>query len=84
MGLFEMSERFQRLFDLEEGAYVAYIENGGTAADSGLPRNTVIVSVDGERVSEPEDVVRLLEEADGPALVEVVRRSGERAFFELR
>ncbi|MBO6576994.1 MAG: trypsin-like peptidase domain-containing protein [Rhodothermales bacterium] len=84
IGLFEMTDRFQRLFDLEQGAYVAYVENGGPASIAGLPRNTVIVSVDGASVTSAEDVELALEAGDGAPLLEVVRRSGERAFFELR
>lgn len=83
MGLFEMTERFQELFELTEGAYVAYVENGGVAARSGLPRNAVIVSVDGVSVRGPGDVVAALGVADGRAVIEVVRRGGESAFFEL-
>ncbi len=83
MGLFELTDRFQELFQLTEGAYVAYVENGGLAARAGLPRNAVIVSVDGAAVRGPRDVVAALREAESGAVVEVVRRTGERGFFEL-
>lgn len=83
LGLFEVTERFQEMFDLEAGAYVAYVENGGAAMLAGLPRNTVIVSVDGEAVASPGEVVAALRQADGPVVVEIARRSGRRSFFEL-
>ncbi|MFT7553496.1 MAG: serine protease Do, partial [Rhodothermales bacterium] len=84
MGLFEVTERFQAMFDVQDGAYVAYVENGGAAARAGLPRNSVIVSVDGVVVRRPAEVEAALALSDGAVVAEVVRRSGGRAFFELR
>lgn len=83
LGLFEVTERFQEMFDLEVGAYVAYVENGGAAMRAGLPRNTVIVSVDGVTVASPGEVLEALRQAQGPVVVEIARRSGKRSFFEL-
>ncbi|MFT7550765.1 MAG: serine protease Do [Rhodothermales bacterium] len=83
MGLFELTPRFQEIFELDGGAYVAYVENAGRASIAGLPRNTVIVSVEGVDVSSTAEVVAALEGSAGAVVLEVARRNGERAFYEL-
>jgi Do/DeqQ family serine protease len=72
------------VFEVERGAYVAYVERNGAAATAGLPRNTVITHIGDTPVSGPGDVVRLADETGGTAVVRVVRPGGTSAFYEIR
>jgi len=85
-GVVGLSSRIAGAFDVEEGAYVMFVERGGLADAAGLPRNTVIVSVDGERISGVAALRSMLGRADdaGSAVIlEIVRRDGTSAFFEI-
>ncbi len=70
-------------FGVEMGAYVAYVESGGQAAAAGLPRNVVITHLDDTRIETPSDVVQYLADAEAPVLVQVQRRDGTPAFYEI-
>jgi len=83
VGLRALTGPEESAFGVEEGAYVAYVESGGTAATAGLPRNVVITTLDDTRIETPTDVVQHLSSATGPILVQVQRRDGTPAFYEL-
>ena len=70
-------------FEVDAGAYVAYVENGGAAEQAGLPRDVVITRLDETPVEGPSDVVTYLDEATSPVLVQVQRRDGTPAFYEI-
>ena len=70
-------------FGVEEGAYVAYVERDGRAAQAGLPRNVVITAINEQPVASPLDVQERLSAAEGPVLVEVRRSDGTPAFYEI-
>lgn len=83
VGLRPLTSAEESTFEVEEGAYVAYVESGGKAATAGLPRNVVITHLDEVRVATPSDVVEHLAEATEPILVQVQRRDGTPAFYEI-
>lgn len=85
-GVRELTERDRRAFEVEAGVYVAYVQSNSPAARGGLPRDAIIVDIDGEEVYSTEDVLRLMElaaEAREPALFNVKRRSGIHGFYEI-
>ena len=83
IGLRALSDAETSTFGVEAGAYVAYVESGGKAAAAGLPRNVVITHLDDTRMESPADVVEHLADATGPVLVQVQRRDGTPAFYEI-
>ncbi|ABC44961.1 Do/DeqQ family serine protease [Salinibacter ruber] len=83
VGLRPLTDTEASVFDADAGAYVAYVESGGRAAAAGLPRNVVMTRLDDTRIESPADVVQHLSAASGPVLVEVQRRDGTPAFYEI-
>jgi Do/DeqQ family serine protease len=83
LGLFDMTPRFQELFGLSTGAYVAFVENDSPAFEADLPRNVVILKVDGEPVVSAAEAAERFLGAEGEVLVEIGRRDGSRSFFEV-
>ena len=86
LGVVAVSERIAAAFDVDGGVYVMFIENGSRADLAGVPRNAVIVSVDGARVAGVDDLKSVLGKADeaGSSVVfEMIRRDGAPAFFEI-
>ena len=83
IGLRALSDAEASTFGVDGGAYVAYVESGGRAATAGLPRNVVITRLGDTRIETPSDVVQHLAEATGSVLVQVQRRDGTPAFYEI-
>ena len=83
IGLRALSDAETSTFGVDAGAYVAYVESGGKAAAAGLPRNVVITHLGDTRIESPADVVEHLADATGPVLVQVQRRDGTPAFYEI-
>jgi Do/DeqQ family serine protease len=83
IGLRTLTSAEKSTFEVDGGAYVAYVESGGDAAAAGLPRNVVITRIDDVPVDTPSDVVEHLSGAAGPILVRVQRRDGTPAFYEI-
>jgi len=83
VGLRPLSDAETSVFAVETGAYVAYVENGGRAAAAGLPRNVVITHLNDTRISSPADVVQYLSGTEESVLVQVQRRDGTPAFYEI-
>ena len=84
VGLRAVEDPVQSRFNLDAGAYVAYVEQGGAAADAGLPRDVIITALDDAPVETPEDVQNYLEDAEPPILVQVQRTDGTQAFYEIQ
>ena len=82
-GLRTLSGAEASAFGVDGGAYVAYVESGGRAAAAGLPRNVVITRLGDTRIETPSDVVQHLAETTGSVLVQVQRRDGTPAFYEI-
>lgn len=86
LGLQDLSDADRAGFDVEAGAYVAYVENSSAAALAGLPRDVVITGVDGEAVTSAEEAETVLNRsgaAEDPVLVRVRGRDGIAAFYEV-
>ena len=84
LGLRALQARERAVFDVRDGGvYVAYVEKDSPAAVAGLPRDVVLMAVDGDTVRSPEQVQSHLEETTGPVLVRVQRRDGTSAFYEV-
>lgn len=85
-GIRNLTERDHQAFDVAAGVYIAYVQSGTRAEAGGLPRDAVIVDIDGEPVYSTKDVLRLMElaaEANEPSLINVKRRSGLHGFYEV-
>jgi Do/DeqQ family serine protease len=83
IGVRPLGEKEQSRFDLNAGAYVAYVEKGHPADSAGLPRDVVVTALDDSTVEGPDDVQRYLRDAEGPVLVQVQRDDGTQAFYEI-
>lgn len=83
VGLRSLGDQEQSRFDLDEGAYVAYVEQGHSAASAGLPRDVVITALNDTSIERPTDVQSYLRDADSPVLVQVQRTDGTQAFYEI-
>jgi Do/DeqQ family serine protease len=83
LGLRALSGDESAAFGREAGAYVAYVENGGNADAAGLPRDVVITHLDDTPVATPAEVVEHRAGASGAVLVQVQRRDGTPAFYEI-
>lgn len=83
MGVRPLDADEQSEFGIETGIYVAYVENGGQADAAGLPRDVVITHLDDTHVESPSDAVQYLRETTEPVLVQVQRRDGTQAFYEV-
>jgi serine protease Do len=86
LGLRELTDRERRSFGVNHGAYIAYTISGSPAAAGGLPRDAVITHVDDQQVFSAEEAIGYLASADDlgePTLVQVRRRDGLTAFYEV-
>ncbi len=83
LGLRSLKSDEQSEFEVQTGAYVAYVENGGRADAAGLPRDVVITHLDDTYIETPSDAVDYVEKTAGPVLVQVQRRDGTQAFYEV-
>ena len=85
IGLKELTNRTRAVFDVNEGAYIAFILNGSPAYDGNVPRDVILLEVNGESVASVEDALTVLEkvkENGKVALFQVKRRDGQIAFYE--
>ena len=83
VGVRPLRDAEQSAFDLDAGAYVAYVEQGRPAAAAGLPRDVVITALDDTAIDGPAAVESYLSDADEPVLVHVQRTDGTQAFYEI-
>ena len=87
IGVREPSRRDLRRFATDGGVYIAYVEKGGLADVAGVPRDGLLRAIDSHEVATVEDLIDAIALAsveEGPALLEVVRRDGISAFYEVR
>ena len=86
IGIRDATSRERDQFDISEGVYIAYVENGSIADDAGVPRDVIITEISGEAVTSTEHALRILEEAaqfEQSILFRVKRRNGITAFYEM-
>lgn len=86
LGIRDATSRERDQFDIPEGVYIAYVENGSIADNAGVPRDVIITEIAGEEITSTEHAMRILEEAaqfEQSILFRVKRRSGITAFYEM-
>lgn len=84
VGLRDVNEREQQTYDVDGGVYVAYVENGSRADEIGFPRDVVITHVDDQPIGSLDDLKTYASQQDsGVVLVQVQRRDGTSAYYEL-
>lgn len=85
LGLRDLTASERTAFEVESGVYVAYIARGGVADQAGLPRDVVILQIEGIDIAALEDALILLEElAENETLIfRVKKRDGTIAFYEV-
>jgi len=71
-----------KALSIESGVKVLNI-NGGKLRSSGIREGFIITRIDRERVREPEDVLRALDEKRGGVLIEGVYPNGTKAYYGL-
>ena len=84
VGLTPLSDRLREDFGVDDGAFVAFVERDGAAAAAGFPRGVVITHINDTPVASPEAVRQAVNNASDPILVQLHRRDGTRAFYEIR
>lgn len=85
VGLKELTDRTRTIFEVQHGAYIAFIFNGSPAHNGNVPRDVVLLDVNGEKVYSVDNALSALEkvkESDQIALFRVKRRDGQIAFYE--
>ena len=85
IGLKELSERDRTAFEVQHGIYVAFVMNGTPAFEANLPRDVVLLELNGEKIYSVDDAISSLEQLktqDKTALFRVKRRDGGIAFYE--
>lgn len=85
IGLKPMSDRIRGAYDVQHGVYVAFVRKGSTAAEASLPRDVVLMEINGETVYSLENALELFEKLSDQqetVLFSVKRRDGQTAFYE--
>jgi len=85
LGLRDLTASERTAFDVDGGVYVAYVARGSVAEEAGLPRDVVILQIEGIDVAALEDALMLLEELSEAetVLFRVKKRDGTIAFYEV-
>ncbi|HKO21732.1 MAG TPA: PDZ domain-containing protein, partial [Candidatus Eisenbacteria bacterium] len=83
----EITRDLQRARDLPntQGALVSMVADGSPADQAGIRRGDVIVRVDGNEISDPDELIREMKDEDAGSRVSiVVLRDGSRKTFDVR
>ncbi len=85
IGLRELDSAGRAAFDVESGAYVAYVERGSVADFGGLARDVVLLGIENLDVATAEEAAYALDSINRrePVLLRVLRRDGVVAFYEV-
>jgi S1-C subfamily serine protease len=86
MGVRTPTRAEQRAFGTEAGLYVAYVQNGSRADTIGVPNDVLLTRVGDRRIGSVEaarQALAALADRQAPTLLEVRRRDGTRAFYEV-
>ena len=82
----EITRDLQRARDLPstQGALVSMVADGSPADQAGIRRGDVIVRVDGNEITDPDELIREMRDEDAGARVSiVVLRDGSRRTFDV-
>ncbi len=85
-GLRDATSLERSQFEVSEGVYIAYVENGSLADEAGIPRGVIITEIAGEEITSAEQALRVIEDAarqEVSILFRVKRRAGFSAFYEM-
>ena len=81
VSLQSLSDQLADYFGVEEGVLVSSVEEDSPAEAAGLRAGDVLLSIDGEEVEGPGDVVRIVADSEaGPVEVRAMRDGSERTF----
>ncbi len=86
VGLANLGERYRNRFNVGYGVYVAYVEPSGLFELAGIPRNTLLMEIDGARVETVQQARQILDSATNEEdnyLLKMRRDDGVMLFFEL-
>ena len=86
IGIRDVRGRERSQFDISDGVYIAYVENGSLADEAGIPRDVVITEIAGNEITSTEHVLRILDELaqfEQSILFRVKKRGGIPAFYEI-
>lgn len=85
IGIKQLSDQIRTLYDVPHGVYIAFVRRGGEGAKARLPRDVVLLEVNGETVYSLESALTLFEtvgEQGEPVLFRVKHKDGRIAFYE--
>ncbi len=85
IGIKQLSDQVRTLYDVPHGVYIAFVRRGGEGAKARLPRDVVLLEVNGETVYSLESALTLFEtagEQGEPVLFRVKHKDGRIAFYE--
>ena len=85
IGLKALSERQRRMFEVESGVYVAFVRRGSSAYAASLPRDVVLLDINGKKVSSIESALEIFEtlsSSEESVVFRVKRRDGQISFYE--
>ena len=82
----EAYEEFAEItLDVEKGAVITRVEDGGAAQYAGIIPNDVVISVDGQTVNDPETLIELLNtKSIGDTVLLTVYRDGLKEDIAVR
>jgi Do/DeqQ family serine protease len=86
VGLRDLSDAERAEFGLDDGVFVAFVQQGGAASADGLPAGTAITAIEDEAVTSAHQAAIMLDriaEAGETALVRVLRSDGVTAYYDL-
>jgi len=67
-----------------DGVVIVDLARGGVAAEAGMRRGDVIVSINRKRIANTADYQRIINQARGRSLVVLVRRGDSSIYFAIR
>ncbi len=85
-GLRNMVQRDRNRFGVQEGVYIAYVENASLADDAGVPRDVLLLGINEADIADVATAEAMLDGAreNGEAvLLRVLRSDGLTSFYEM-
>ncbi|MEM8484596.1 MAG: trypsin-like peptidase domain-containing protein [Bacteroidota bacterium] len=85
IGIKQLTDQVRTQYDVPHGVYIAFVRRGGEGAKARLPRDVVLLEVNGETVYSLESALTLFEtvgEQGEPVLFRVKHKDGRIAFYE--
>ncbi|MFK7843720.1 MAG: trypsin-like peptidase domain-containing protein [Rhodothermales bacterium] len=85
IGIKQLSDQERSLYDVQHGVYIAFVRKEGAAAEAQLPRDVVLIEINGETVYSLENALEILERVKtqtDTVLFHVKHKDGRDAFYE--